>query len=178
MTLRIVWVLQIQSRAVVGTGAAGAIAPVNFKQRVHAPVLKRVVECFSNTKSRKSLVQSAKLQNWCWLRASKHFKGGFVTPHAKQKIFCTRPVRAPATPLGFMYLNLRKLGGYSPSSPPSSGGPVMSRSTHEWVNLTKFDDDLTKIVDFLQVLTVLSDWNWTPRWPGSRFLLPFLSPLS
>ena len=31
-------------RALVGTGAAGAFAPVNFKQRVHAPVLKRVVE--------------------------------------------------------------------------------------------------------------------------------------
>ena len=25
--------------------------------------------------------------------------------------------------MGFMYLNLKKLGGYSPSSPPSLGGP-------------------------------------------------------
>ena len=31
---------------------------------------------------------------------------------------------------------------------------------------------------FADTYTVLSDWNWTPGWPGSRFLLPFLSPLS
>ena len=31
-------------RALVGTGAAGVFAPVNFKERVHAPVLKRVAE--------------------------------------------------------------------------------------------------------------------------------------
>ena len=42
-------------------GAAGTIAPIDFKQRVHAAVFKMVVEFFSNTKSRKSLVQSAKL---------------------------------------------------------------------------------------------------------------------
>ena len=26
--------------------------------------------------------------------------------------------------MGFMYLSLRKLGGYSPSSPPTTGGPA------------------------------------------------------
>ena len=47
--------------AVVGTGAAGAFAPFNFKQGVHAPVLKRLIKLLSITKLRKSLDQSAKL---------------------------------------------------------------------------------------------------------------------
>ena len=47
---------------VVGTGAAGAFVPVNFRQRVHAPFLKKVIEFFSSIKLRKSLIQNTKLQ--------------------------------------------------------------------------------------------------------------------
>ena len=50
------------NRAVVGTGAAGAFAPVDFKQWVHAPVLKRVAEFLNVTKVRKSQIESAKLE--------------------------------------------------------------------------------------------------------------------
>ena len=56
--------------ALVGTGAAGAFAPVNFKQGVHVPVFKRLFELFSITMLRKSLDQSAKLPK---LMLSSHF---------------------------------------------------------------------------------------------------------
>ena len=52
--------LHVQGRG--RTGAVGAFAPVNFMQQVHAPILKRLVEFFNNTKLRKSLVQITKLQ--------------------------------------------------------------------------------------------------------------------
>ena len=51
-----------QNRDLVGTGAAGAFAPVDFKQWVHAPVLKRGAECLNVTKVRKSQVEIAKLE--------------------------------------------------------------------------------------------------------------------
>ena len=50
------------NRDLVGTGAAGAFAPVDFKQWVHAPVLKRVAEFLNVTKVRKSQIESAKLE--------------------------------------------------------------------------------------------------------------------
>ena len=34
----------VECRVVVGAGAVGAFAPVNFMQQVHAPILKRLVE--------------------------------------------------------------------------------------------------------------------------------------
>ena len=49
-------------RDLVGTGAAGAFAPVDFKQWVHAPVLKWVAEFLNVTKVRKSQIESAKLE--------------------------------------------------------------------------------------------------------------------
>ena len=42
-------------RALVGTGATGAFAPINIEQWVHAPVLKRVIEFLSAVKVRKTL---------------------------------------------------------------------------------------------------------------------------
>ena len=86
-------------RAVVGTGAAGAFAPVNFRQRVHAPVLKKVVELLSNTKVRKSLILNTKLQKLRLITHNFNSRGGFNTQFAKRSIFCTRPVRVPTTPL-------------------------------------------------------------------------------
>ena len=50
------------NRAVIGMGTAGAFALINFRQRMHALVLKKVVKFFSNTKLRKILVQDTKLQ--------------------------------------------------------------------------------------------------------------------
>ena len=41
------------ARAVVGTGAAGAFAPFNFRQWVHAPVLKRLFELLDITNAKK-----------------------------------------------------------------------------------------------------------------------------
>ena len=49
----------VDFRVVAGTGA---FAPVNFNQWVHASVLIRIVEVYSDIKIRKSLVQSSKLK--------------------------------------------------------------------------------------------------------------------
>ena len=35
--------IDVNIKDVVGTGGAGAFAPINFKQQVHAPILKWVM---------------------------------------------------------------------------------------------------------------------------------------